>query len=168
MKVKMPNSRLAEDQRGLAAVAVADPAENLRAEQHADIAGAEHEAELLGRDVPFLDQARRRKGDGADVVAVDHGEQHGPDDELDLERAQPVLVQEMRDLNFRFAGHRFPRRIIFVAGRLCQSPRKESDIAARRGPLPASASERMSHVIRPRPDRPILLGRASPLRSGEA
>ena len=97
-----------EDQRGLAAVAVADPAKDLRAEQHADIAGAEHEAELLGRDVPFLDQARRRKGDGADIVAVDHGEQHGPDDELDLERAQPVLVQEMRDLNFRRVGHRFP------------------------------------------------------------
>ena len=36
------------DQRRLAAVAVADPAENLRAEQDADIAGAEHRAERLG------------------------------------------------------------------------------------------------------------------------
>ena len=45
--------QIAQDQRGLAAVAVADPAENLRAEQHADIAGAEHEAELLRRQVPF-------------------------------------------------------------------------------------------------------------------
>src|SRR6202035_2081250 len=105
-----------EDQRGLAAVTVAGPAKDLRAEQHADIAGAKHEAELLWRDVPVLDQARRRKGDGADVVAVDHRQQHRPGDELDLERAQPMLVQKMRDLNFPVASHRFPRKVYFCGG----------------------------------------------------
>ena len=109
------------DQRGLAAIAVADPAENLRTEQHADIAGAEHQAERLRRHVPLRDQVRRGKGDGADVVAVDHRHQDRPDDQLDLERADPVLVQKMRNLNFRFAGHRFlPQE--FFCGENAASP----------------------------------------------
>src|SRR5215467_32608 len=91
--------KICEDQGRLAAVTIADPTKNLRTEQHAEIAGAEHHAEVLRRDVPFLDETRRRKGDGADVVAVDKGNDGGPDDQLDVERAHSILVEEVRDLN---------------------------------------------------------------------
>ena len=101
-----------QNECGLAAVTVADPAENLRAEQHADIARAQDEAECLRLNVPFGDQMRRRKGDGADIVAVDHRQEHGPDDQLDLERAEPVFVQKLRNLNLCLAGHRSPRRFL--------------------------------------------------------
>jgi len=42
-----------------------------------------------------------------------------------------MLVQEMRDLNFRFAGHRFPPEDYFVGGGYGSRRAKESDIAAR-------------------------------------
>src|SRR5208282_6283811 len=77
-----PEQQIAEDKRRLAAVAVADPAENLRAEQNADIARAQNEAERFWLNVPLSDEARRGKGDSADVVAVDHGDEDRPDNQL--------------------------------------------------------------------------------------
>src|ERR1044071_2482317 len=47
--------------------------------------------------------------DGADVVAVDEGDQNRPQDQLDLKCADAVLVEKMRNLNFRLARHRFPQ-----------------------------------------------------------
>ena len=73
------------DQSGLAAIAIADPAENGGAEQHADVAGAEHRPERAARNAPGRDQMRRREGDRTDVVAVDQGEQNGPGQQSDLE-----------------------------------------------------------------------------------
>ena len=106
---------IAQDQCGLAAVAVADPAENLRTEQHAEIARGQHEAERLRRNVPVMDEMRCGKSDGADVIAVDEGDQRGPEDELDLEGAQPVLVQKPRYINIRFAGHRSHPIVSFLS-----------------------------------------------------
>ncbi len=103
------------DQRGLAAVAITDPAEDLRAEQHAEIAGAQHEAKVFRRDMPFLDQAGHGERDGADVISVDEGNQDRPEDQLDLERADAVLIQKMRNLNFLLAGHRSPLQGFLIA-----------------------------------------------------
>src|SRR5215831_5558594 len=60
--------------------------------------------------MPFADQVWGGEGDGADVIAVDQRDQNRPEDQLDLERAEAVLVQKMRNLNFRLARHRFPQR----------------------------------------------------------
>ncbi len=60
--------------------------------------------------MPFADQVWGGKGDGADVIAVDQRDQDRPEDQLDLELANAVLVQKMRNLNFRLARHRFPQR----------------------------------------------------------
>src|SRR5215472_10428168 len=60
--------------------------------------------------MPFADQVWSGKGDGADVIAVDQRDQDRPEDQLDLERTEAVLVQKMRNLNFRLARHRFPQR----------------------------------------------------------
>jgi hypothetical protein len=98
------------DQCGLAAIAIADPAEHRRAEQHADVAGAEHRAERAARNPPGRDEMRRGEGDRANVVAVDQGEQNRPGQQSDLERAQPALIDQTRNLNLRFVGHRFPPR----------------------------------------------------------
>jgi hypothetical protein len=127
---------IGRDQRGFSAVIVTDPAEDLRAEQDADIAGGQDEAKLFRRHVPFLDQARRGKGDGADVIAVDQRDQDRPEDELDLKRTNAVLVQKMRNLNFRLAGHRFPHRFWFSTTRLrklWQPPRKGKRALPRMG-----------------------------------
>src|SRR5262249_661879 len=97
----------------LAPIAIADPAKNLRAKQHAKIAGAEDDTEILWRDVPFLDQTRRRKGDCADVIAVNKGDDGGPDDKLDVERAHSILIEEMRDLNVCRRRHCSSRRKLF-------------------------------------------------------
>jgi hypothetical protein len=100
------------DQRGLAAIAVADPAKDRRAEQDADIVGAEHRAERAALDAPRGHQVRRRESDGADVVTVDQGQQNRPGHQSDLVRTEPALVEQSRDLNFRLAGHRFPQRLV--------------------------------------------------------
>jgi hypothetical protein len=49
------------------------------------------------------------KRDGADVVAVDQGEQDCPEQQSDLERAKSALVEQPRNLNLRRARHRFPQ-----------------------------------------------------------
>jgi hypothetical protein len=108
--VKTPKKQVRADQRRLAAVAVADPAENLRAEQDADVARREHPFEVAWRHMPVGNQMRRGKRDGADVIAVDKRDQHGPYQHLDLERAQPAFVQQSRNL-YDFADHCFPPEI---------------------------------------------------------
>ena len=101
--------KVGADQRRLAAVAVADPAENRGAEQDADIAGAQHRAERAARDAPGGDEVRRGKRDGGDVVAIDQRQQDRPEQQSDLECAQSALVEQPRNLDFRRARHRFPR-----------------------------------------------------------
>src|SRR6185437_8406169 len=96
------------DQRRLAAVAVADPSEQRRAEQDADQAGAEHRAERLRRDVPLPDEMRRREGDRGDVVAVDQHQKERPDQQDDLERAEAALVEQARYRDDRLVSHYFP------------------------------------------------------------
>ncbi len=81
-------------QRYLAAGPVADPAEHARADEDSDEAGAEHRAERMRRDVPFADEVRCREGDRADVVAVDEDDEERPDEQADMERAQPAFVEQ--------------------------------------------------------------------------
>ena len=57
---------------------------------------------------------RRGKGNRTDVIAVDERDQDRPENQLDLKRANAVLVQKMRNLNFRLAGHRFPPESSYV------------------------------------------------------
>src|SRR6516165_291085 len=83
--------------------------------------------------MPFPDQVRGGEGDGADVIAVDQRDQDRPEDQFDLERANAVFVQKMRNLNFRLAGHRFPphfhvyvRRRVASAGKVWHLPRKDN------------------------------------------
>jgi hypothetical protein len=73
------------DQRGLAAIPVAHPSENRRAEENADEARAEHRPERARRYPPRPDQVRRGKGDRSDVIAVDQDDEERPDQQLDLE-----------------------------------------------------------------------------------
>ena len=54
----------------------------------------------------------RSESDGADVIAVNDPYQDRPQQHLDLESAEPALIQETRNLNFRLAGHLVPSRII--------------------------------------------------------
>ncbi len=58
--------------------------------------------------MPIGDEVRRGECDGADIIAVDHRDQDGPDDQLDLERTQPPFVQQARNFNYGCVGHRFP------------------------------------------------------------
>ena len=67
--------------------------------------------------MPFLDETRRRKGDGADVVAVNKGDDGGPDDQLDVERAHSILIEEMRDLNVCRRRHCSSRKKLFYTPR---------------------------------------------------
>jgi len=77
---------VADEDRSLAAVAVADMAEQRRAEQHAEQAGAEHRTERTRRgDAPGLDQLRHREGRDRDVVAVDHDDEERQHHELEVE-----------------------------------------------------------------------------------
>ena len=55
---------------------------------------------------------RRGKGNGADVVAVDQRDEDRPDDQLDLERAEPVLVEKVRNLNFCAAAIVSPQEFL--------------------------------------------------------
>ena len=55
---------------------------------------------------------RRGESDGADIVAVDDPDQDRPQQHLDLEGAEPALIQQTRNLNFRLAGHLVPLPII--------------------------------------------------------
>src|SRR5262249_43882522 len=94
------------DQRGLAAIPVAEPAEYRRAEQKAEIAGAEHRSERAAFNAPCRNEMRRGERDGGDVIAVDDRNQDRPCEHSDLERAQPAFVEQARKLDLRFAGHR--------------------------------------------------------------
>ena len=80
--------KVGDDQRRLAAVAVADKAHELRAEQHADIAGGEHPFEVARRHMPVGDEMGRGKRNRADVVAVDDPDQNRPYEHPDLERTR--------------------------------------------------------------------------------
>src|SRR5205085_6870814 len=70
------------------------------------------------------DQMRRGEGNCADVIAVDERDQDRPKDQLDLKRANTVLVEKMRNLNFRLARHRFPPESSYVF--LVTAPRRRN------------------------------------------
>jgi hypothetical protein len=75
--------------------------------------------------MPIGDEMRCRERDRADVVAVDHRDQHGPDHQPDVKRADAVLIEELRHLHLRSApwrdralsldGHCFLRQAFVAA-----------------------------------------------------
>ena len=103
------------DQRGLAPITVAHPSEQARTDQDAEQACAEHRAQRRGCHAPVLDQIRRGERDRSDVVAVDQNDEKRPDDQVDLKRAQPALIEQARNLDFRSVRHCFPAKSHSVA-----------------------------------------------------
>ena len=57
-------------------------AEQGRAEEDANEAGAQCRAKRRTVDIPFLDEFGCRHSNGADVIAINHGNERRPDQQL--------------------------------------------------------------------------------------
>src|SRR5581483_7777264 len=87
-------------------------------------------------------------------VAVDQGDQDRPEDQLDLERPQSVLVEKMRDLNFRNVGHRFPPQHSWSA----HARRRVKSVGQARGKEKRTFRRGRSRPERPGPPRVLRTG----------
>ena len=89
-----PEQQVRSHQRGFASIAVADPAEQHRTEEDAHEARAEHRSERGGGHAPSPHQMRCGERDRRNVVTVDQDDEERPDDQFDLKRAEPALVEQ--------------------------------------------------------------------------
>ncbi len=120
----------AEDHGHATAVAVAEPAEQRGADHHAERARREHGPELGRLDVPARDQRRCPVGCREQVVTVGEHDHEGEDDELDRERPDLLIVDQLRHVYGRRpltasgrAGERVrPIKIVHSASTPCMSP----------------------------------------------
>src|SRR5262249_40605327 len=105
------------DERGLAAIAITDPSENGRAGEYAKEARAQHRPERAAFEPPGLHEVGRGERNRRDVVSVDENNEQRPDQELDLKRAEPALVEQTRDLHLLTGRHSIlPRDVLFLWG----------------------------------------------------
>ncbi len=87
----------AGNDRDAAAVAIADPAHQRRAEQNPEQAGAEHRSQGCGGHAPMLDELRSGEGHRGNVVAVGEHRQERPHEQADVESPDVLLIDQLFD-----------------------------------------------------------------------
>src|SRR6185295_18993827 len=82
-----------------------DPAEDHGAEEDADEARCKDRPERRALDVPVAHEVRCRKRNCGDVVSVEKRNQRRPEEELDVKRRHPSLVEQRRHWYYGSIGH---------------------------------------------------------------
>ena len=87
------------------AEAVAEPAEQRRAKQHAEIIGRQHRAEIGRLHAPFLDQRGYRDAGGDNVPPIEQHDHEGPEDDVEGEEPDPLAVHDVVNADDCLSGH---------------------------------------------------------------